>query len=370
MKRQPAIWIITTALLITCIWIFWSRDSAKPPASSVGQQTQQKDQPAGTIASPEKAPDAPLSLPDLIARCVDHLRNGSFVEGEIEALRQRLLSAPPDEAIAAIQGFLATGRDAFTGEGFAVLTGGGLGEAPTMRILMLDLLGRICQQHDRPEAAQQAKALLERKTSADEWAIALRNVGWSEPESKPYLATKMREMLSEQAWRQQPSDGYLEAFDVIVFTGDAQFVKDLAEMIVQEKGPLKRASAVALDRLSAGAPLEVMTRLNSNPGELADRPFLRADYFAKADLSHTSQLAEVQRYLDRKDVSLDEKAKFFAAIAAPGEFVSDNLLTPAVPPEDSPQRAQVLLHTAQQWQKANRFPQLRPAIERLEARLK
>jgi len=368
MRRTSAIWFIVLTLLATGVWIYLGKESIRKPPASEAQEGSHEKQATQTALS-TKTPDTPLSLPDFIARCVNNLRNGNFVEGEIEALRQRLLSAPPDESVAAIQAFLATGRDAFTGEGFAVLNGGGLGGAPTMRILLLDMLGRICQQHDRPEAVQQAKTLLERKTSADEWAVALRNVGWGDPNAKPYLASKMREMLSEQAWRQQPSEGYLEAFDVIVFTRDAQFVDDLAEMIAQEKGPLKRASAVALDRLSAQAPLDVMTRLNSNPKELADRPFLRADYFAKADLSQTAQLAAVETYLDRQDVALGEKTKFFKAIIAPGEFVSDNLLTPAVPPEDSPQRAQILQQTVQQWQKNNRFPELRPALDLLGARL-
>ena len=77
-----------------------------------------------------------------------------------------------------------------------------------------------------------------------------------------------------------------------------------------------------------------MTFLNANPEQVADRPFVRADYFAKANLAERAQRDAVEQYLQRGDVAAAEKAKFLRAIAAPGSFVSDSLLSTSAPRED------------------------------------
>ncbi len=265
--------------------------------------------------------------------------------------------------------FLSTGQDARTGETFGIQKGGGLAGAPTFRVMLLDLLGRIARDSGSDEALKYSRALLARQTSADEWAIALRNVAWSAPEDRTYLATKMREMLAYQPWRQQPGAGFLEAFDVIVFTRDVTFSADLAAMANSEDDSLKRAAATAMDRLSEMAPLDVMNYLNGHPAEFSALPFLRADYFSKADLSQVQQRQAVETYLARADVTAAEKDKLLSVLASPGSFVGDTLLTDPAPADEPPQRSSGLRAAVGDWLKGNRFPSLTGPLVQLQRRL-
>jgi hypothetical protein len=304
-----------------------------------------------------------------LTRLLEKLRAGTLSPGEIDAFRRSLLAAAPAQAIAAIVKFLATGQDALTSEQFLVGKAGELGGAPTLRVLLLDLLGRICKTTNGKEADAASRALLEKKTSADEWAVALRNVAWAAPNERAFLSAKSREMLGYQPWRQQPSSGFFEALDVIVFTGDATFVTDLAEFVRGEDKELQRGAGMALDRLAEMAPLDVMNFLNTNRSELADKPFLRADYFSKADLSRPAQRAAIETYLSRADVAAREKTKLLAVLASPGSFAADTLVTDPPPAEDPPQRSAALQQAVGDWLKANRFPELNPSLQQLQVRL-
>ena len=305
----------------------------------------------------------------MINRLFERLRSGSFTPADLAAFRRALLAADPATAIAAITAFLSTGQDANTGERFVVGERGELSGAPTMRVLLLDLLGRICKTSGGSEAAVLARALMERKTSADEWAIAMRNVGWTTPNDRIYLAGKVREMLRYEAWRRQPSGGFLESFDIIVFTRDASFTPELGEIVKGEDKALQRAAAVAMDRLSEMNPLDVMNWLNANPDEFSAKPMLRADYFTKADLTQPAQKQAVETYLGRIDVEQKEKIKLLNGIAAPGTFAAEGLLTPPPPENDSPEKLTALQTTVRDWVKTNRFPTLLPSLLQLQARL-
>jgi hypothetical protein len=132
---------------------------------------------------------------------------------------------------------------------------------------------------------------------------------------------------------------------------------------------LQRAALVALDRLSESSPLAVMNFLNANPGELADKPMLRADYYAKVDLTQPAQQAALESYLSRQDVGIDEKSKLIKELAAPASFISDSLLTkPLMVPNDAA-RQQALIKTLTAWAGANRFPELTGTIQQVLPRL-
>ncbi len=315
------------------------------------------------------APRRAESPAGLLARIFDRLRSGNIQPGELASLRRALLAADPGEAIAAILSFLSTGQDARTGESFGVGPGGGLVGGPTLRVMLLDVLGRIARDSGSDEAEKLSRALLARRTSADEWAIALRNIAWSAPEDRAFLTAKMREMLAYQPWRMQPSAGFLEAFDVIVFTRNASFAADLSEMAVAEDDATKRAAAAAMDRLAEMAPLDVMNYLNGHPAEFADRPFLRADYYSKADLSQFQQRQAVEAYLARQDVSVAEKSKLLAVFASPGSFVGDTLVTQSAAADDPPQRTTGLRAAVSDWLKDNRFPDLTAPLRQLQQNL-
>ena len=365
MRNQLRTAAVVLIIVLATAWLL-QRERTSPAARKAAASSASPIATAGekpALAAPDTSPAG------MIAQLFERLRTGSFTPEDLAAFRRSLLAADPAQAIAAITAFLATGQDANTGERFGVGAGGELAGAPTMRVLLLDLLGRICKKSGGPEAAAVARALMDRKTSADEWAIAMRNVGWSTPGERTYLAGKMREMLRYVSWRRQPTGGFLEAFDIIVFTRDATFTQELNSAATSEDKALQRAAAIAMDRLAELSPLDVMNYLNANPGEFSTKPMLRADYFTKADFTQLAQQQAVEKYLERADVEEKEKVKLLNGVAAPGSFSAENLLTTPPAAEDPPEKAAALVKTVGEWVKTNRFPTLLPSLLKLQARL-
>jgi hypothetical protein len=281
-----------------------------------------------------------------------------------------LLQEDPGAVLSAIREFLATGRDSVTAQPFAIAQGGGnLASSPTFRVWLLDLAGALDRAGQTGEAAAISRQILVTKGSAEEWAVALRNVAWAEPESAPYLAAKFREMVSYPPWAAAPTAGLLEAFDVAVFSRDPALIPILAEMLQGSQPALRRSAGVALDRLAENAALPVMNYLNTHPQILSERPMLRADYFAKADLAAFAERAALETYLARGDVSIAEKTKLVKVLAAPGSFISDNLLTSARDPTEDATRAAGLDRAINEWLVANRFPELAPVLAQVRGRL-
>ena len=347
------------------------RDDApsSPPVSAPGVQS---NPPAATLPSPAAAPrprTTSQKLADALEQTLAVLRDGTLEAkaAALNRLRQLLESTPPSAAIAAVRAFLATRQDASTGQGYAVGLGGRLDKAPTLRTFLLDELGAIARATGNSrDLAAASREILASPTSADEWSIAMRNLAWAEPNSGEYLNTKFRELLSQNQWLQKPTSGFLEAFDIPVHTHDAGSISLLAPLLrTQADQPVSvsRAAAIALDRLAEQSPLEVMNYLNSNPGTLADRAMLRADYFAKANLDDPSQRAALETYFSRTDVSDSEKAKSVEGLVSPGSFVSDSLLATTPVPDDSAKREKTLAKAATDW--TQRFPAVASRLKAL-----
>jgi len=134
----------------------------------------------------------------------------------LRQLQATLTSMPRDEARALIRAFLATGRDQPTGLSFEITTAGNLSEWPTFRTFLLDTLSAI----DPAAAALLGREILTSPGSADEWALALRNIGRIDKsaEATAYLIEKTAALIANPAWQDHPSIGYLNAFDVLVHT--------------------------------------------------------------------------------------------------------------------------------------------------------
>ena len=360
------------ALAITFLLLGFGRRTSvtvplpvNPPGASTpapGSTPRPASQGTGAKKMPPTSSDNPIEK--LFAK----LAAGTASEADLDAFKRLLLAADPALATAAIREFLASGRDVRTGLEFTLRPGGDI-NAPTLRVLLMDVLGRIAKRDGGTAAAQLARATLEKKDSPDEWAIALRNVAWAEPKATTYLAAKAREMLAHAAWRSAPTGGLLEAFDVIVFTKDASLTADLAEAQKDPNEQLRHAADVALDRLAAANPLDVMNFLNANPALLTERPMLRADYFAKADLAAPGQKTALEFYLGRPDIAETEKAKLLKALATPATFVSENLLTEPPPEPDDAAREHAILAAVQEWLAGKRFPPLQAQLLGLQRRL-
>ncbi len=374
-------------LVLGMLWLVQhlpaSRKPEKPPVASI--KTQAVPESKGAAGTPaltdpvvaaaavaaQKAADTKDAIAELehaIGDALAALRDPSNPNkpAALDALRGLIQRSASAVSIAAIRHFLSGKEDAATGLGFKVGQNGVLEQAPTLRTFLMDQLGTISTQAGTADAAEVGREILETKTSPDEWAVAMRNVAWADPvNSKNYLAGKARELIDYPPWQQAHSGGYLEAFDIASYSGDASLFSDLAPL-ANANSILQHAALVAMDRLSALAPDQVSNYLNAHPDLLSDRPLIRADYMGKMDLSDPAQQTQALDYLQRMDVSVEEKSKFLSRLAMPAGFVSNNLLTP--PEAQSTNifaRRAVVNQTASNWLQSGQFPALQAPLQQL-----
>ena len=232
-------------------------------------------------------------------------------------------------------------------------------------------MGRI----DPMAAAEYAKTVLASPDSADEWAIALRNLalGDSSADGRALLGQKMNELLQNPAWQQNPSVGYLEAFDVAVYLGGTNFLPTLSSLVrSQDNATLAHAAYLAMDRLVINNPAAILGSLAASPDMMQGRESTRADYFARADVRDPQQRQVLESYLTNPTISNKELETFAGIYPNANYMISPNLLTQsATPDRDSLQnRDAQSLAIAQQWLTDPRFarvaPDLRTVIQRLD----
>jgi len=284
---------------------------------------------------------------------------------------QRSLSAqPPQLASAMIREILHSGADAPTQLDFKVGPNGLLSEAPSLRVFLLDYLAQL----DRLAAGTYAEKILQTQTSADEWAVSLRNYALANPtpEGKSYLVQKVWEMIQYQPWQKEPSTGFLEAFDVIVYAGGSDFTPLLAELVRQKDNrAVAHAAYLTLDRLVLQDPAAVLAHFEAQPDLMNGRETTRANYFARADVGDVQQKAVLESYLLNPQITGDEIKAFADLYPNANYMVSNNLLTPTQTPGHAAlvQRDQKALEMMQTWLADPRFADLKPHLETIKTRL-
>jgi len=318
----------------------------------------------GTVVAVTNAQEASKFIEDTLAA----LRSGDAARRSdaLDRLDDFFSRSEPAASIEAIVDFLASGRDAATGEAFAVSVGGVLAQSPTFRVFLLDQLGLLCAANGSDEALNVACDILRDFTAPDEWAVAMRNIAWLAPEATPFLEDRMRAMLDHAAWLRAPGGGFLNVFDVIVRARVTGLIPRLCELLNESGDEIDLAAAAALYGLGAASPEATARAFNDHPELLGDKPRVRAEMLATANLSHEAERREVERYLDRADVPAAEKEWFFFSLIAPPSFAADNPLTQAVkaPAEDA-RRFTTLAQTAGEWLSAGAFPDLHEELEDL-----
>ena len=199
-----------------------------------------------------------------------------------------LAAMPKDEAVALIRGFLAESRDHSTGLSFEIAMDGSLTEWPTFRSFLLDSLLSI----DPAAAAAISRAILASPTTADEWALALRNVarGESLDHTKDFLREKTEELIANPVWQAAPSIGYLNAFDVLVHIEATASTPLLSELVQRkDRKDLAHAGFLTLDRLVQLQPSDVLARLAADRALQESRPEMVSQQFARADVRDPAQ---------------------------------------------------------------------------------
>lgn len=276
------------------------------------------------------SPSRPVSSTNLLPQTLERLQYApEDAASTLAALRSHLLSLPADEALDLIRSFLNSGEDLSTGIAFGITGNGSLDGWPTFRVFLIDLLPVI----NPAAAAEISRGILSTPTTADEWAVALRNVcrGESPPDTR-FLVAKTEELIRSPSWQAEPSTGYLNAFDVLVRTEATSSTPLLSELLQKKaRKDLSHAAFLTLDRLVQAKPVEMLIALSSDDTLRKARPEMTSQQFARADLRDPAQRDIVKQWLLDPSRTVIELDSFSGVYPNHNMFVSNNLLTSSQP---------------------------------------
>lgn len=364
--------VLVGLVVATAIWWFAHNSSAagKSAPGSMATDAVAAPGPAGSAGQTAPASrSVTVQLENIRARLAaskDPKANRLI----LAELRKLLNSLPPGVASREIQAFLASARDAATQLDVTIEAGGGFGDSSSLRVFLLDQLGRI----DRPAAGALAAQILSRYTTPDEWAVSLRNFAWANPgpAGETFLQAKARELLGNPAWASDPSAGYLEAFDTIVYAHGTALTPDLAAFLGnRENRAAAHAAYLTLDRLTITEPAAMLKQLVDKPALMTGSEQTRANFIARADVREPDQRALVEQYLLDPGRGAAELATFAGLYPNANFMISNNLLTTV----NTPQSGQLATHDREalkiieQWQGDPRFAHLQPLLAQIHERL-
>ncbi|HWA27394.1 MAG TPA: hypothetical protein VG734_17195 [Lacunisphaera sp.] len=355
--------IAVLALFATAAWWLTRSPPAAdrtPPVSPENNAGEQVGAPALRVANQLAA------LPTQLRAANDAAASRRLLEN----FRQLLASLPAQVASREIQKFLSAGTDAPTRLDIKIGPGGVLEDSSSLRVFLLDCLGRV----DRPAAGVVAAQILANYTTPDEWAVCLRNYAWANPgaESEAYLQSKVLLLLNNPAWVREPSTGFLEAFDTIVYARGTSLVPELGTLV---RDPGNRATAHAayltLDRLTINEPAIMLKQLVEEPALMAGREQSRASLVARADVRDPAQRAAVERYLLDPARTASELSTFAGVYPNANYMISQNLLTTVATPTGAQLAAhdREALKVIEQWLADPRFEPIRPHVTQIRERL-
>ncbi len=324
-------------LALVPVWTFvvsWSdRDASLSPDSrreSPKHSEGELSSPA-SISSSEAGSSGATSLAEEIRQTLRVLRGGGghvVARQALARLKQTIHAASPSEAAAALISALESGEDGPTGLAFVVGPDGVMDETPTWRTALLDLLG----QTEPWEAADYGRRIFATTGSSDEYALALRNLAWSDRgDLTGELGAHFRGMISRSEWRQQPTRGFLEAFDIAVITGSVGELGGMVQGSAGLESAESRAAFVALDRIMLRDPDLLVEEFARNPSFLAQAPMHRASLLSRLDMRESTQAQFLANYLLRPGLSAEELEYFADLFPNGNRFTSNRLVTSAEP---------------------------------------
>jgi hypothetical protein len=371
-KRRILAFSLVVTLGGLVFWAFWAQrciplKKSPLPVSAPESSARPTSYPTG---KPDRSGDTVRSQ---LLEASRNLNSGLVPDSSRQLfadLRRALANLSPGSASAVIQEFLRSGANAPSHLDFKIGPDGFLAEPSSLRVFLLDYLGRV----DPAAGAQCAERILSSVGDPDEWAVSLRNyaLGNTNAEARIYLQQKVRAMIRYEPWQSTPSTGFLEAFDVAVYAGGAELVPDLADLLRRrDNQAVAHAAYLALDRLSLQDPAAVLSKLQGDPTLMAGRELTRANYFARANVEDVKQKLILEGYLLDSERS-ESELKTFAALFPSGNFmVSQNLLTRvSTPSGDAISRQdREALRVVNDWLEDPRFNRLRPRLQEMKSRL-
>lgn len=265
--------------------------------------------------------------------------------------------------------WLREGTDVSLAMQFKPGSGEPLSGWPSLRVFLLDWLYGF----DPVAAAEVSREVLQESDSPDEWAISLRNLGaLGEPGDRELMESKTAELVRNEAWAADPTAGFLEAFDVVVFLRQDELVPDLAGFL---DGGAPRAvefaSILTLNRMVEREPVRTLDYFLASPDALEAYPEAKAELFARADVGSPDGAERVRLFLLSDRTSAQERDHFFQTFPHRGQFISNNLLTESATPSgvELAERDAIALARIKEWQMDPAFRNLRPDLFQLEQRL-
>lgn len=271
-------------------------------------------------------------------------------------LRKALLEMDKKEAVGLILEYFESGVDQNFQLPFKVGKGGVLVAAPTMRVLLLDILGKL----DSKQARGLAEKILESMISADEWAVSLRNVVWDargerqeyKPSDLAYVKGKLNEMFSHEPWLEAPSNGFLESFDFWVEMGDRESMKAVLDLRSKQKNKdVKNAAWIATHQLIARDSAMAINYLVEPAQQAKLSQLSLATLIAKADPRDEKQMDAVQKVLESRAIDDLLVVNFFRYFPNFQGYVVPRLVSakPAPLAQSAKRRSLVALETLDKW---------------------
>jgi hypothetical protein len=364
-----ALGVIVLAMLAPRLW----RRVAEHPATTPARLSPETAGASWPSTNRAATASVPAGLEERLRSLSTELRvahDAGTQRQRLAELRQALSAVPTNECAAAIRRMLDSKADAPTSQGFRIGGQGLLDEAPTLRTFLLDYLGRL----DPAAAAAYARVILSSMDSPDEWAVALRNLarGDTSAEGRRLLEQKMGDLLRYEPWQQNPSVGYLEAFDGAVYLGGIHLVPTLTELVrKQDNAAVAHAAFLALDRLILNDAATTLAALQADPELMQGRELTRADYFARANVGDERQRTILENYLLDPRITAGELDTFAGVYPNANFMISPNLLTQTPTPDRAAltSRDAESLRIVQEWLADPRFAKLRPHLEKSKLRL-
>ena len=324
------------AVLIVAIsaGIWWAYREKRPETALPGRAGALKPEPhAGRQRSGTAAPSAAtgnqpaMVAENLLQRLAADLdaHRAEKSRSELAGLHARLQKLPRNEAAGQLLAFLKSGVDAGTGLPFEVGRGGRLTTAPTLRVAALDWLGEF----DPAAAAEMARQVFASSSSADEWALALRNYYRQNQPPDAYFVARVGEAVSREDWLQNPSAGLAESLDFPVAIGGSDGFGVLLGLL-QRSPAMRWAALAALDAwVLEGRATAIPLLAGTDAGALDEGS--RAAMLARADIRDEAQRQAIESYLAAARVPEGAKAEFLRQFPNQSMIVGNHLVTASRP---------------------------------------
>ncbi len=321
--RRVLPWL-TLAIIAALIWYFLPNRKQPGHEAAVSKTRAVRQGRGNTYPASAVTPDPQINR--LMERSLEAFQNskGADESASILAdLREEIRSAANEQAAAAIRAFLLTRKDTQTRLPLVIGPDGTLESSPTLRSALLDLLGSL----DPETALTASREIMDRKSSPDEYAVALRNLAWNDLDGdlKQELSRRFNEMLATKDWLAQPSAGFLEALDAAVEISDASAFNALMHANQDAESAFSRAAFIAMDRMVLRDPSLLVVAFHADPSLSGLSTDQRPSLLSRLDITDPAQREIFSRYLTASDHGPQE-LEYFSALFPNGNQLHGNWL--------------------------------------------